>query len=1026
MIKHLSAALVLMCIGYLAQAQKAITGTVRSQGDEQLLAGVTVQVVGTMEGTTTNTEGQFRLSGIHPDDSLSFSFIGFEKQVILVGDQNEVNVHLQPTASSLEQLVVIGYGTAKKEDLTGAVAQVDASTFESQPMTQISDMLTGTVAGVNIDQGTSASGASAATEIRGQTSLTASNDPMIVVDGSIFEGSLADINPLDVKSIDILKDASSAAIYGARASNGVIMVTTKTGRTGKPVIRFKAEIGMSEPTNAYKPYDARQYIKFKQDLLKGWGTGFPNYYFDSPDHLPEGVTLEQWRAASNNPLADNTEEWINRLRFFPTEIKNYLAGRTTDWYDLALQKGLRQDYNISISGGSEKSSYYWSGGYTKNEGVITGDEYTGIRTRLNLNYEIASWLDVGMNTQFSYRDNSGVPADLDDMYRGSPYGSMYDSTGKIKFYTNDYVLTPNPLINTLYQQKSKQAYDLFSTIYANVKLPFGIKYKLSFQPRFEFANDYNFWPSDLTIKGGRDHTNGYGTRTEERYYDWILDNILYWNKSFGVHTFDLTLLYSSEEHNYWYTTNENENFAPNQNLGYHGLQYGILPALSNNDQRSTADAMMARLNYTLMDKYLLTLSVRRDGYSAFGQKNPAATFPAAAVAWKISDEDFFDVDWVNNLKVRFSWGVNGNRDIGIYSALAQISPNLYYDGSNTIVGVYNNSLANPNLSWERTESFNYGLDASLLNNRVSVSLNYYSMKTTDLLMDRILPAITGFENITSNLGEVDNHGFEVTINTVNVNKSNFSWRSNFVFSLNRNKIKHLFGDYETITVDGKTVKREVPDYTNEWFPGQAIDRVWDYKQTGIWQEDEKDEAAKYNMVPGDYKAQDVNQDNSYQALDDKQFIGYEQPRYRLGLRNEFQLFNNFMVSLFLRADLGHIAALPNSMALHTAKSEYDRRNIAPPPDYWTPDHPINDYPRLLVATDAYGGGITIYKPASFLRIQDFSVSYNVPQKWLDVDNFRVFLSVRNAYAFTQWPLWDPESGNKPMPRTYTFGLSFSL
>jgi TonB-linked SusC/RagA family outer membrane protein len=1010
----------------VVQAQ-TITGTVRSAQDDQLLPGVTVQVKGTSRGTTTDARGIYKLSGVNPEDSLVFSYIGFDSRTLPVGTSSQVDVQLTAAASSLNQVVVIGYGTAKKSDLTGAVAQLDASKYQTQPMTQLTDMLTGTVAGININQGTSASGGNSFMEIRGQTSLNASNAPMIVLDGSIFNGSLADINPSDVKTIDILKDASSAAIYGARASNGVIMITTKTGRKGPPTIRFRAEVGMNEAAHAYKPYDAQQYMQFKMDLLKGWGTGFPDYYFDNPDKLPQGITLDQWRHVSANPLPNDKEEWLNRLRFFPTEISNYLAGKSIDWYDQVMQRGIKQSYDISVSGGSDKASYYWSGGYTNNEGIITGDKFSAIRTRLNVDYKVARWMDVGMNTQFAHRDMSAVPVNLDDMYRASPYGSKYDSTGNLKFYTNGYPGSPNPFLNPYNQQISKKENDLFATLYANIDLPFGIKYKLSFQPHYIFGHDYDFWPSATTLTGSLTHTNGFGSRKGTREYDWILDNIIHWNKTVGAHNFDLTLLYSSEEHRYWLDSMTNENFAPNENLGYDALQFGINPTLYNNDTRATGDAMMARLNYSFMDRYLLTLSVRRDGYSAFGQKNPTATFPAAAVAWKISDEKFFHLDWVNSLKLRFSWGVNGNRDIGAYSALAQISSNLYYDGSNTIVGVYNNSLANPNLAWERTASFNYGLDATLLNDRLSVSANYYSMKTTDLLMKRILPAITGFKSITSNLGEVDNHGFELTVTSTNVEHANFSWRSNFVFSLNRNKIKHLFGDYETIEKDGKTITQEVPDYTNKWFPGQAIDRIWDYNITGIWQLDEKDQAAIYNMVPGDYKAEDVNHDSSYQALDDKQFIGYTTPQYRLGLRNEFTFFQNLSLVLFIRADLGQMTVFPN--ALHDETSEYDRRNITPAPDYWTPDHPSNEYPRLLVNNVAYGGGLKIYKPSSFVRIQDLIVSYNIPQYLVDkahISNFRVYASVRNLYAFTNWPGWDPESGNKPMPRTYTLGLSFSL
>ncbi|MEO9003585.1 MAG: SusC/RagA family TonB-linked outer membrane protein, partial [Ginsengibacter sp.] len=988
-----------------------------------------VLIVGSNVGTATNNEGHFTLNA--PNDkniTLEISSVGYQTKRVNVGKQTEMNIVLETDIAGLSDVVVVGYGTQKKSDLTGSIARVDARDFENQPMTQVTDMLTGTVAGVNINQGTSASGGTSFLEIRGRTSLNASNAPMVVVDGAIFNGGIEQINPADVKTIDVLKDASSAAIYGARASNGVILITTKKGVKGNPKINFTTQIGLTEATHSLKPYNANEYIQFRTDLLKSWGTGFPDYYFDNPDNLPGGISLEQWRNVSANPQNNNTVEWLNRLRFWPTETANYFAGKTTDWLKLVMPKGLKQTYDISIAGGSDKFNYYWSGGYVNNEGIIKGDKYSTVRTRLNVDFKIANWISLGMNSQFSNQNNNGVPADLTEMYDNSPYGSLYDTaTGNLKLYPNDYEGAQNPLLNTYYQQTSNQTSSIFASIYADIKLPLGIQYKISYQPHYQFGHDYDFWPSSTTINGGATHKNGYGTRKETRLNEWTLDHILHWKRQFGVHDFDVTLLYSSEEHRSWLDSLTNEDFSPNQNLGFNALQFGINPTLTNNDIKTTGDAVMARLNYSLFNKYLLTLSMRRDGYSAFGQKNPRASFPAAAFAWKVSDEKFFKINWINQMKLRMSWGVNGNRDINAYAALAQIRPNLYYDGSNTVVGVFNSSLANPNLAWERTAAFNVGLDLGLLSNKVNMTLNYYNMKTTNLLMNRILPVITGFTDITTNLGEVDNQGLEVTINTNNINTSKFNWNTNFVFSLNRNKIKHLFGDYKEVTTDGKTTKQEVPDYTNKWFPGHAIDAVWDYNVIGIWQLDEAAKAAGYNMIPGNFKAQDVNEDGSYQALDDKKFIGYTQPRYRLGLRNDFTFLQNLSLTIFIRADLGQITSFPN--ALHSETSEYDRHSIPPPPDYWTPEHPINDYPLLLNNVTGYGGGLIIYRPSSFVRIQDLILSYIIPENIAQrghLDNLRIFGSIRNFYTFTKWPGWDPESGNSPMPRTFTLGLSFSL
>ncbi|MCW3107482.1 MAG: SusC/RagA family TonB-linked outer membrane protein [Segetibacter sp.] len=1014
----------LFLIGSLVNAQsQTVSGIVSSFGDNKPLQGVSVQVKGKTNGTATDVKGHYILRNISASDSIFFSFIGFQSKTVAVNNSTEISTSLQMEASSLDQVVVVGYGTQKKSDLTGSIARVDAKIFQNQSVTQLTDMLAGTVAGFISNQSTSAAGGGSM-QIRGQKSLNASNDPMIVVDGAIYNGSITDINPMDIETIDILKDASSAAVYGARAANGVIIITTTKGKTGKYVINFSTKIGMTEAAHDFKPFDAKGYLDYRRDVLRGWGTGLPDYYFFNPNDLPQGVTLDQWRKASNNPQSDNTLEWLGRLRFFPTEIKNYVAGKSVDWYDKVMQKGIRQSYDLSLSGGSDKFTYFWSGGYDNNEGIIAGDQWSTVRTRLNFDFKLTNWLNIGMNSSFSTRNEGGVVADLAGMYSSSPYGSEYDSTGKLNWYPGDYTGQRNPLINNKGQSRSNRTNSLFSNLYTKVRLPFGLDYQLSFQPHYQFAHDYNFWPSATTIIGGSTHQNGYGTREESRQYEWIIDNILHWKKKFGPHNLDLTLLYSGEAHQDWYSLLTNENFKPNQNLGFDALQFGTNPSLTNNDTKTTGAASMARMNYSLLDKYLLTLSIRRDSYSAFGQKHPSANFPAAAFAWKISEEKFFKIDWINQMKLRLSWGSNGNRSIGAYSSLAQVVPNLYYNGSAVVVGVSNNSLANPDLAWERTASVNMGLDFGLLKNRLSGTAEFYNMTTTNLLMTRILPSITGFNSITTNLGAVKNKGFELTLNSVNIRTHDFNWNSSVVFSMNRNKIKNLFGDYKDVVVNGQTIKQEVPDYTNGWFPGQAIDVVWNYKTTGIWQVKEAAQAAVYRMVPGDIKSLDVNKDGTYQALDDKMFIGYSQPRYRLGLRNDFTLYKNLTLSFFIRADLGQIGAMPE--ALHNGSEGYDRININALP-YWTPDNPTNDFPRLLTNINSYGGGIMFYKPRSFVRIQDLSVSYNLLSlKRLHLTTARVFASVRNLYTFDKWPGWDPESGNLPMPKTFTVGLNFSF
>ncbi len=1006
------------------QADIDITGKIIDENGEPMI-GVNVLVEGTTNGTSTEFDGSFQLQNVPDDAVLVVSYIGYQTTKIVVSGRSIIDVQMQADAHTLDELVVVGYGTVKKSDLTGSVQRVDAEQFRDQAMTQLTDMLTGSVAGFNANQGTSAAGGSSL-EIRGPTSLTAATDPLVVLDGVIFNGSLRDINPNDIETIDILKDASSAAVFGSKAASGVILITTTKGQKGKPTINFTTRLGLTEPTtDKYGVRGPEDYIDFRKAYYRGNVQPFPDSYWDDPNNLSEGVTLDQWRALNPNPLPDDTREYLSRLNLFPVEIETYLAGETIDWFDQTMRTGLRQEYDLSVAGGTDNSQYYWSVGYVNNEGIIRGDEFSTIRSRLNVDFQVTPWLNAGANTQYSVRDESAVTANIRGMQTTSPFARFRNEDGSLRWYPGDYVGGQNPLINTLGQDRDRKINSLFTSLYAKVTLPFGITYKISYQPRIEGIRDYNYW-SPQTIVGGQTVSGGRAERTDFNRFEWMIDNLIKWNREFDKHNVDVTLLYNKEENRTWQSYAVNNTFQPSPVLGYSGLQFGINPALSTDDTKITGDAMMARVNYTFDDKYLLTASVRRDGFSAFGLNNPRATFPAVALAWKISDESFFNVGGIDQAKVRLSWGVNGNRDIGAYSSLAQLSSNQYYDGSQVQIGVFTSSLANPGLVWEETQSLNIGLDLGILENRINVSLDYYDMKTTNLLVDRTLPRVTGFENITTNIGELANKGFEMTISSVNVAAEEFSWRSTFNFSMNRNKILSLFGDQGAYTLAGESRDGELPDFENEWFPGEAIDRVWNYDITGIWQEGEREAADVFGLEPGDLKARDLDGSGTYEALEDKVFVGFEQPRARLGLRNEFSFLKNFTAAIFIRADLGHIGAFSDAIHRH---STYDRRNTAPTP-YWTEQNRSNDWPRLGQNDAPYGGGIMVFKSREFVRIQDLTLNYALPvalAQRANLQRLSIFGSVRNLATFTKWPAWDPESAiNAPMPRTYTMGVSLSL
>lgn len=998
-----------------------VTGLVTDENGTPLM-GVTVRVQGGKQGTTTNPQGAFTLSA-GPDAVLEFSFIGFETQQLALNGKTKVEVKLKEKAAGINEVVVVGYGTAKRKDLTGSITSINADKYNTQATTNLTEYFSGTVAGLASNQGTSAQGGGSL-EIRGANSLLANSEPLIVLDGVIYNGNLRDINPSDVATIDVLKDASAAAVYGSRAASGVIIVSTKKGATGLPVINFSATVGYAEAAHDYKPLGPEGYLQFRKDLFDIVKPQHA-YYYANPFSLPDTVSIDQWRAFSNNPNANDTIEWLGRLNLNATEIQNYLDGRTTNWYDEVMRKGLRENYDISVSGGAPKINYYFSTGYTRNKGIILGDEVKIFRTRLNLDARVADFIRIGLNSQFSGTDNSAVPvnnANLDDF---SPYGSMYNADGTLKLNPQDDALFRNPFLDNRYKQQFNKTNALFATLYSEITLPFGFSYRISFQNRLANIRDYQFWPPN-TVNGGISHTNGYGTREDGNTYEWMVDNILRWNKTFGQHSFDVTFLANAEKLKEWSSRQTNENFQPNGNLSWHGLQFGGNPTISNSDRVQTGDALMARVNYSYKDKYLLTASWRRDGFSAFGQMHPRAYFPAVALGWRVSDEPFFKAKWVDQLKLRASWGVNGNRAVTTYAALANLDRNVYSDGTLVLTGVTNSSMANPDLKWEQTESWNAGVDLTAFNSKVNVTLDLYRSFTNDLLLNRSLPIITGYASMATNLGQLSNKGLELNLGTQNIQNERLSWRSTFTLTVNRNKIEKLWGDYETRTINGKEVTREVPDYANGWFPGQSIDRIWAYDIAGIWQQSEINAAKKYGLAPGDFRARDVNGDSAYRQFDDKVFLGYTTPRYQLGLRNDFTIFKNIDVMVFLRADLGQYGARGDFN--RSGSNVYDRSNALDLP-YWSKNNPSDRYPRLNVNTIAYEGGIVMYESAAFLRLQDLSVSYNFPKTLLapvKLSALKVFASARNLLTITKWTGWDPESRNNAMPRIFSVGLNTTL
>ncbi len=1016
------------------QQKKGVSGTVLDiQGKP--VPGATVYVKKTSIGTITDIDGKYSLTAIPENAILVVSFVGMKTQEIAIGNETRINIILQEETIGLEEVVAIGYGTMKKKDLTGSITSVKSETLENENPKRITDVLRGNVPGLEVNFDVSAKGGGDF-QIRGDNTLKASSSPLIVLDGIIYNGDMANINPNDIETIDILKDASSAAIYGARSANGVILVTTKSrSAEGKPTINFNANYSIEPIARIARVRDHEKFLKWRQDVMKSM-----NYYnesqknklyiYDDPNNLPEGVTLEMWRDGNQN---DPTDIYLSRLGLGAIESANYKAGKYIDWEDYIFQVGSRQDYNVSVAGKANSVKYYWSLGYEDNKGNIIGERYNAIRSLLKLESDVTKWLTVGVNTTFANRNEGYVPVNIDQYRTNSPYGSRYQDDGVTLRYstTDDPVSSVAPDYDRHFIDRRSVIRTWTNDLFAKVKLPFNIEYNVDFAPRFEYTEFMNH-QSALHQEWGK--KGGLAERNNSSLYGWEMNHIVRWNKTVNdIHRFEVTLLTNAEKRQYWWDKMTTEGFSPSDVLGYHnmGAGKGTSTVISSNDEYSTASALMGRLFYSLKQRYMITVSVRRDGYSAFGLNNPYGTFPSAALAWTFSEEGLLKNNFLTYGKLRLSWGENGNRAIGIYDALSNMSTGKYpyqtlagsaYEASQ----LYVSRMANYDLKWERTRSTNLGLDFGIMENLLSGSIDVYKSSTLDLLVDRKMTNVSGFTSTVANMGQVDNLGLELSLSAKLVDTKNFRWNGNVTFYTNKNKIVHLYGNIEDVLDEEGNVigQKESDDLNNNWFIDRPIDQIWDYRVLGVWQLDQAEEAKKYGQFPGDFHLKDVNGDYKYNDSD-KEFLGKTQPKFRWSMRHNFTLFKNFELSMMLYSQWGQLTtfnAAKNSDGFVERQNSYDT-------PYWTPENPINDYSRIRSQT----GGINfnVYRDRSFIRFDNISFGYNFPQGMVHqvgISGLKLTGSIRNLAVWApHWPknYWDPETLTRA-PRSFTIGLSVNL
>lgn len=956
---------------------QSVRGTVTDSENREPLIGVNVTIKGTVTGTITDIDGKFEI-GASEGEILLFSYVGYLSAEVVVGGQGAIDIALDRDVAQLEEVVVVGYGSQKKKDLTGAVATISMERLNEKPNNNFVQALQGAVPGLNISaNSSSAEQNDLAILIRGRNSINASNTPLIVLDGVPYNGSISDINPNDIAAITVLKDASSTAIYGSRGANGVILISSKTGAgAGKPKINFSGSTGINTIANLPPVYDGPGFAAFKEEREPG-------------------------------ELTD-------------TELENLARGKSTDWLDLATRMGIRQDYLLSVSGSSEAVSYYTSAGYQHVQGVAKNDDFARATLRVNLNMQITDDLKFGTATQLSYIDRSGrspsFGGDDNGAYFLNPLANAYDENGQLTIFPwPEQVFYSNALSNTLVLNDDTNN-KVFSNNYLEYSPSFipGLSLKLNTGVEMDNRDigDYYDRRTNLGFK-----SNGVARLYNRASKNYLIENILSYKRSFGKHALDFTALYSAQKD--IAESNEVEGVGfPNDLLNYRQMNLALGTSYTTGFVQTSLLSQMGRVNYTYADKYLLTLTLRRDGFSGFGENSRYGIFPSAAFSWRISEEDFFSSGIIDNLKLRLSVGQNGNQAVGPYDNLARLTDRSYLSGNQTAPGFIPIQLANNELSWESTLTQNLGLDLSMWNYRFSVTLDVYQSLTSDLLLDRLIPSVHGITEITQNIGETKNVGFDLSLSGMPVMQKDLSWRVSGNLSYNKNEILSLFG-------------RDQDDIGNRLFIGQPIRVNYGYKFDGIWQENESAAgSAQPDAQPGDVKVLDIanvsdingNVMRAISANEDRVIQGQLDPSFIFGLENTLN-YKKLSLYVFVQGVTG--VTKRNTLYDENVFGGVQRNWFVL--DYWRPNNPINTNHRNNEQANLYNVGI--YERADFMRLKDITLSYTVNNLSGRKKMLKVYGTVRNLLTLTGWTGLDPELSSQnsvPLQKEFLIGFNLSL
>lgn len=955
---------------------KKVTGIIVDAAGEPVI-GANVLVKGTTNGVITDIDGNYTLNDVPADAIISISYIGYQPLEFKADSKELAKVMLKEDSELLDEVVVVGYGTMKKTDLTGSVSSIHNEAITEQGAVNVSQALRGQIPGLSITQSSGKAFSESTVILRGQSSIGKTVQPLVVIDGMTSDfGVLNSLNPNDIERIDVLKDASSTAIYGSRASGGVIIVTTKEGTSSKNVISYEGTVGVRTMT-----------------------------------HMPEMMNTQDLLQLTKDRGAYNGQPYT-----FGTDEEEYIQqGINTDWIDLVTRNGLQTSHNVSLTGGGKNESHLMSIGYYKTQGNLKSDEYERYTLNLKVTGKIFEKVTAGASAYAVYSNEQGGDGSIfQTAFYSKPWGNPYNDDGSVRTFPIQLeTRMANPLADIANSKIERRRYYVNASAFIEYK-PFEfLTFKSNFMPAFYGNRFGTFIGENTTANGGVAGTStAEVTNTFKMSYVW--DNTVSFQKQIGDHGINVVGLFSVEN------TRVEDYSSEVRDLQYAGQYWynqaastSILGVGSGLEDYAMLSYML-RANYNYKDRYMFTVTGRMDGSSKLADGNKWAFFPSVAVSWRISEEQFMkSLDFLSNLKLRLSYGTSGNNAVSPYSSWSRLNTKYYdFDGQAAIGAAA--SMGNKNLSWEKSYEYNLGLDFGFLDQRISGSVDLYHKTSKDIIMSRKIASHQGITSLSDNVSSVLNKGIELSLSTINIRNKDFEWRTDFNFAMNHNEILTLYDGYND-------------DVANKWFIGEPVSVNYDYKFVGIWQQDEAEIAQKYSEKPGMVKRWDKNNDNKFNP-DDYVILGSPFPKWTGGMTNSF-IYKNFDLSFFIytRQGIQVLSGFHNENNMRVFEARYNMAKV----DYWTPERPSNRW----WAPSTSGGTYTSYADASFWRVGNITLGYNFDNKKLSswgLSKLRIYCSVNNPFLFTKYEGWDPEwaeanATDIPMSSTtYLAGINISF